>query len=367
MKRPNLLSINRSQDEYLNLLLYYEELVRSDELSIFTICSFLDEVNCFWLKRLKIIALEIEELTESNDCFVLFGDLSLDISNYEHYYFKALGDYHFIPDPFLKLEVFFRQHEEKINVKKTTKQFKKTFFRTLEILNSYKDCFYVLPVHEISVEDAEYHSELIENFFWNFISNAFDSDIRNREEFLKRFTTFEDIESNLISNLNQDLIFNNFDDFNLSLKDRVDLFVMEFNNVSTSIFFKSDADKFYLSVYSLISQLADMFYVCSVLRTNTYVFNDVTFSYLTLLMSNFIEEENLKKMIEKTLICYMFYRTIDKKIYIKMDFNVYIEKLKKAPLLNLILEKSNAQKINLFFDKPTKIIEIIKQEFTAIL
>ena len=213
MKPPTLLNINRSQKEYLDLLLQYKEHVQADNLSIFQICALLDEVKCFWLKQLKSIEFELDELTECQTCFVLSGAIFLNVSEHEHYFFKSLGDCHIISDNYSKLEMIFRHPESEINTSFTVDYFKRAFFDTLEIL-TYKGYFYILPIQEIAVDDAEKHRELLDMFFWKFISSAFDQEFNSHEEFSKKYKSFEEIEAGLINYLRENLVFDRLSDRN---------------------------------------------------------------------------------------------------------------------------------------------------------
>ncbi|MBK9927197.1 MAG: hypothetical protein IPP66_18160 [Anaerolineales bacterium] len=215
----------------MELLLQYKTDVQADDLSVTRMCALLDEVKCFWLKQLKSIELELAELAESQTCFALTGAIFLNVSDNEHYFFKSLGDCHIIPDPFSRLEMFFRHPQEEINLAFTVDYFKQAFFDTLEILTTYKGHFYVLPIREIAIEDPEKHRELLDMFFWRFISNAFDGEFRNHEDFHKKYKNFQEIEAGLNSYVQEHLVFNDLGDIDLSLMERVKNIV-----VNTQIF-----------------------------------------------------------------------------------------------------------------------------------
>jgi len=367
MKSPTLQNIQRSQIEYLDLLLQHKEYIQVDDLSVTKICTLLDEVKCFWLKQLKSIEFELEELAESQTCFVLSGAIFLNVSEYEHFFFKSLGDCHIISDPFSKLEMIFRHPEEDINIGNTVDYFKRAFFDTLEILTTYKGHFYVLPIQEIAVEDQQKHRELLDTFFWRFISNAFDDEFKSHEDFHKKYNNFEEMEAGLNSYVREHLVFNHLSDRNLSLRERVEKHSGEYTNISSAIVARSDVQRFLIAVYSYIAQIADILYVCSVLRINPYIRFDILFSYFTLVMSVFIEDKNLRGMIEKTLICYLFYRTIDESRFENTTFSDYCGRLKNKPLLNPIIEKIRSQNIDIFNDDTSKVVEIIETEFKTIL
>ena len=367
MKLPTLLNINRSQKEYLNLLLQYKEHIQADDLSVTTICALLDEVKCFWLKQLRPIEFELEELTESKTCFVLSGAIFLNVSEYEHYFFKSLGDCHIISDPFSKFEMIFRHPKEEINVAFTVDYFRRAFLDTLEILTIYKEYFYILPIQEIAVEDLQKHSELLDIFFWRFVSSIFNDEFNSHEEFCRKYRSFEEIEAGLSGYVRECLIFNHPSDRNLSLRERLEKLSGEYTNVSSAINLKSDAQRFLIAVFSYIAQVADILYVCSVLRINPYIRFDITFTYFTLVMNVFTEDENLRRMIERTLVCYIFYRIVDESRFENIAFPDYCRRLEDKSLLNSVLERIHTQEIDVFEDDVSKAVKIIDEEFETIL
>lgn len=367
MNMPTLVNIQAAQKDYLELLLQYKEYINDENVSVKQVCALLDEVKCFWLERLKVVEFELDELTQSKICFVLSGAVFLNVSDLEHYYFKSLGDFHLLPDPFLKMDLFFRIPEKNLNREFTVSYFRRAFFDTLEILTTYKGYFYILPIHEMSVENAEKHHELLNDFFWRVISSVFRSDYKSEEEFCRKYKNFEAIESDLDDFVRKHLIFNGFEDARLSLREKLDEFSSEQKNISPLIVEQPEPRRFLFSVFSYISQVADILYICSVLRINPYIRFDVTFNYLTLIMYTFVDEKNLKETIEKSLISYIFHRTIDEANFENLDFSEYCRLLRNKPLLNSIAEKARKFGYDVFKDNPDKLALIITEEFNALV
>lgn len=354
--------INEAQEEYLELLLFYKESVQTDSLSIAQICSLIDDVKCFWLEKLEIIEFELEELTENETCFLLSGAIYLNVSEFEHYYFKTFGDYHLLPDPFIRMENFFRIPEEQINYEFTTNYFRRAYFDTLEILITHKGNFIFLPIDELTFDDSQKHLELLNTFVWMFISSIFDSTFEDREDFYNRYNSFEDIESNLSDFVRQHLIFNDFDDRNLSLRERLNLYQSEQTNISPIIANGSDTQRFFISIFSYISQIADVLITCSALRIIPYIRSEVTFNYLSLIMHTFIEDKYLKDMLEKTLISYIFYRTTGDELFKNIDFKKYCKQIKGKAILDSIINHVHTKNIDIFNDSIEPIVSMLREQ-----
>ena len=162
-------------------------------------------------------------------------------------------------------------------------------------------------------------------------------------------------------------MFVDLSDRNLSLRQRVEKYSGDYTNIATKITLNSDAQSFLRAVFSYIAQIANILYVCSILRINPYIRLDLTFTYFTFVMSLFTDDENLRRMIEKTFICYILYRTIDENRFGNVTFPEYNRRLENKSLLPSILEKIHTQKIDIFKDEVSRVAKIIENEFETIL
>ena len=190
MTVPILSNIRKSQKEYLEFILSYKQILNKRKLCVNNISMMIDDIKLFWTERLDIIEFELNELAKNYCCFLLSGAIYLDISDYEHYYFKSLGDYHLLYDPFLKLGNFFHLPQDKINKDETIKIFNTAYKDTIQILTKYNNQFYILPMREIAIKSNKEQFEFLEKSFLNFISNAFDNKFGNREDFCKKYNNY---------------------------------------------------------------------------------------------------------------------------------------------------------------------------------
>jgi hypothetical protein len=363
---PLLVNIKKSQQDYLLKIIQHKSMINQKELSVKEISFLLDEIKCFWLERLKIIDFELEELTEKHLCFLLSGAIYLNVSEYEHYYFKSLGDYHLLYDPFLKMENFFRIPEENINKKETIDYFKKVYADTIEILTKYQNQFFILPIKEIAIVDDKKHHEMLEKFFFNFLSSSFKKDLTSEEDFFKNYESFEEIEDDMDNYIRDHLILSDSSDLGLSLRNKIERYCKTQMNFASLIKEKTEPQIFFISIYSWISQIIDILLICVILRIYPYIRFDVTFHYLTLLMYTFIEDRKLKELIEKTIISYIFYKTINEENFKKIKFGDYCKLLENKSLLNVIISKIHEIGIDIFEGGVKQVESVIKKEFDEI-
>ena len=160
----NIKNLQKSQQEYLEIIENYKKQIFSDEIDQKQIAMIIDEIQCFWLDRKDILTYELDTLTSERECFMLSGALYIDINDNEHYIFKALGEEHIIYDPLLKLDNFFRIpnylfDNESIDI------FRRAYSDILSILLNYQNIFYILPIRQIAIFDEKEHIELLQDFF----------------------------------------------------------------------------------------------------------------------------------------------------------------------------------------------------------
>ncbi|HIP33768.1 MAG TPA: hypothetical protein EYG89_03345 [Bacteroidia bacterium] len=358
----NVSNIQKSQGQYFDLLKSYEEEVFSDNVNQKNIAMIIDEIQCFWLNKKDVLAFELDTLSSKKECFVLSGAVYLDIKDNEHYIFKALGNEHIISDPLLKLENFFRLPSQVFD-KSSIELFRRAFRDVFEILSKYQNNFYILPINIIAIENQEEHMELLQKFFLNFINTMLDENFDSIDDFFEKYLTYEDIENNMTLFFKSNLTFNDSNDEALSLKDKVESHI---NNqpVMTLVFQdKTETEKFIASLYGLVSQIMDILLISSITNTTPFIRFKPTFHYLTTVMYTFIEDEYFKIMIEKTMIYYIFYYTVDKEKLMKIDFSTYTNIVKETDFLNLIIQEMKKNNINIFESGVESVGKIIEQEF----
>ncbi len=326
----------------------------------------MDEVKYFWMKRLDIIDVELESLTEHNICFLLSGAIYLNVSENEHFYFKSLGDFHFLHDPFLRIEHFFRVPEDLINTGECVSLFRRTLIDSIKVIESCQLKFFILPIQLLAVESEQNHRELIDKSFMNFISSIFGKQYEDKDSFCRDFNTFEDIENQLEPYVRDRIAFNSFYEDGISLRRKIEMHNTFQSGYTQLIAHQPEAEVFLATLYSYVAQIFDILLICLALRLYPYIRYEVTFSYLSLMMYTFIEDEKLRDMLEKAVVFYIFRKKMDGAFEHFESFEYYCEKIAKKEALPKILNSMRENDIDIFQSGVQKVAEIIQELFADV-
>ena len=252
-----------------------------------------------------------------------------------------------------------------MNTEETIQYFLKVYKDIVNVLREYPYYFYVLPIAQLAWEDKDEHRLLLDEFYWKFISSLFKNKFLNREEFCAKYKTFDDMEKDLDEFILKNLIFTDVDDSKLNLKQRAEKYRK--NQKLTIMQEMSEAQLFILMTYSHVSQALDIIITANTMNMYPYVRADVPFRYVSLIMVSFLDDTALKAMLEKTVIFYILYKTVDQESFQKIEFANYCERLKQFDLLSLILKRIEENEIDVFVSGIKKIEEIISEQFSRLL
>jgi hypothetical protein len=360
--------IKKTQCGYLDLLKKNEHLLLKENIAIEDIGVILDDVGKYWLQHKDCIEKDIDYSTSQETCMILSGAVYLDYEDGDHYLYKALGKYHYLNDSLLKLENIFRAPKDHINLEKNVKVFKKAYRDELLVLRNTKDEFYYVPISQILQKRIEDREELLDKSFWDIISSLFDQEIRDNYTFNTTFSSFEEIESVLGSKRLQNLIYTDEADIELSLRLRIERYFHD-NKLDMRLIIgkKTDADMFLTATFSYIGQVIDILITGTYFKLTPYIRFNVTFNYFILIMNTFLNDRTLKEMIERTILTYILYHSIDKSSLTKINFLDYCNRIEKYDCFKLIQEKLDEDKIDITKSGIRKVAMIIKDIFARIM
>lgn len=358
----NFTRLNKVQKEYADLLIKYQPLLQKEDLSSNTILRIIEEIEFFWCKKLGLLTYVNEKRDSSTEDLLLSGAVYLDIDDFEHYFFTLFGDYHIISDPLLKMEPIFRIRDNRLVGKDAIRIFKTAYLDTLKVLDNTQDTLYILPTREILSKYEINNTELINKFYWSFISTILNTDLAGEKDFFKKFNNISDVECQLDEFILKNLIYIDSKDTLLSLEQRCERYKKEYPQFHSL----SNINIFNLATYSYVAQTIDILLTNLALGYTPYIRHDVTFRYFLLLKDTFTEDEQTRLMIEKSIIINIMYNTIPIKTLTKYNFEEYINRLKGKKLLAKVIEKIKEQKIDILQQGVKTVQEIILEEVNQV-
>lgn len=355
-------NIQKFQIQYLDLINSFEKHIFSDAANQKTISMILDEIVCFWLNRKEVTSLELKNLSSQKECFLLTGAIYLDIKDNEHYIYKALGNEHFVSDPLLRLENFFRIPAKLFDTK-SIELFRRAYSDLKEILSNYQGYFYILPIHTIAISNTEEHFELLHKFYLRFVNSVLDEEFENFDAFFEKYTTYDAIEQNIVPFFKNNLILDEHRNEASNLKEAIEAYINSFDLMVSVTKNYSEAEKFIAALQNYVTQIMEILLIASITNTIPFIRFKPTFHYLTLVMYTFIEDEFFKNMIEKTIVFYIFYYTVEKEELIKIDFHKFAKIVQETNFLNNILYEMKKSKIDIFKAGVPEVANIIHEQF----
>jgi len=358
----NISNIQKSQKEYYNLIKGLKNRIFSEDITQYEIIMILDEVQSFWLNKKNILNIELDSLVSKKNCVMLSGAIYLNIEDNEHYMFKSLGEEHIIPDPLLKLEYFFRIPSHIFNVE-SIEIFRRAFSDTLNILSKTNKYFYILPIKLMVTEDEKENIELLQKFFLNFINSSFDENFNKLNEFFDCYSTYDEIEKKMKPFIKNNLTFDEDDNNELSLEEKVESYLHSQNIMKSLTKDKIESERFILSLWNYVTQIINILVIALKSGLIPFIRHKPTFQYLTIVMYTFIEDEYFKNMIEKSIIYYIFYNTVSKDNLIQVDFDTFAHFVQKKQFLNVIIQEMKRKKIDIFEGGVNEVGKIIENKF----
>ncbi|UOQ44840.1 hypothetical protein MUN89_02475 [Halobacillus salinarum] len=353
--------LNKIQEEYKSLLIRYQSTILKENTDSNSILRVIDEVRIFWYKKLNIIDFVIDKEFKTTENLLLTGAVYLDTKESEHYHFKLFGDYHVVDDPILKMESFFRVSADKDQ--RTTDVFKRAYRDTLDVVNNYRESIYILPVNALLSKYDKDINDILKEFFWRFMSTALNTKIESDKDFHEKFKSISKVEENIDGFILDNLVYIDSTDSRLSLKERCERYQKEyshFNNLSLT-------EIFIIATYSYIAQTIDILLTSSSLGFTPYIRHDVTFRYFLLLKDTFVEDENIKKLIEKTIIYYIMYNTIPLSVLTTISYDELYSRLNNTKLLDKVLERLRDLDIEILYGEVETIKKVIREEVDNII
>lgn len=345
----------------------YAELVNSFDFSspgvsfYYQAIGLIEKCEMFWTSNRPKISRILDDLTSNSHCFVLAGAIFLDTNNSSHYEFAALGEYHLLNDPFVRMRNFFANGESSVT-EQLKEYFLDAFSDTITILNDYSNYFSFISLDVLCVPRFDEYILLGNKAYWDLISDALNKDYRSLNDLKRDFHTLDEIEKAMRPELNKHFIFSDENDANLSLKERIEKYC-EYNQSLISMDLQDDIERFYISTMGQIQQAIDITFKCAQYNLHPFIRFEVTFHYLLLLLGCFPKEKYVESLLLDVIISYLFSNYVIGNEIEKVAFDDYISFCSKEKLFDKMCGIVNANSNNAFSMSLAETVEKMSEEY----
>ena len=318
--------MSKYNNELKNIQRHYLEILHSfspdaeGEEFYFRAVSLIDKCESFWMSKRIELSVILDDLTDTEQCFLLSGAIYLDIANNGHYDFGAIGERNIINDPILRIKGFFDDCNKNVSIR-LKEYFSDAISDTITVLERFGDYFIVISMESLLFADADENNKLAEKVYWDILSNVLNCNVRSIEALRTQFSTIDDLENGLGENAKR-FIFSNMQDSDLSLTNRVKKWFND-NNQMKKMKLTNEIDLFFIASIAQIHQAFDILIKCSMFNLFPFIRFDVSFQYFVLLAEAFSDDDSLKRRIEYAIVCYLFVHYIIPENVYETDFFKY--------------------------------------------
>lgn len=324
--------IYRIQAEYIDKLkqFVYNGL---DTKSIEDIIYFIDDIELFWRKNIRIIKYFIE--INNENLIVHCGSTYLDSKKNEHITYNVSNKLLIIDDSIVKMNVIFRINEH-INYSDMYGRLERTINKILELYNSSLNCnMLILPINFIfsaTKSNSKELKKLISGATIDYINSVLDTSYTSLDDWEKEEYAFEEFiykyKEDKLNNINLVSKCNNF-------KEQIEIYMRDFEIPIEKVCMNKIVGR---ALYGKIAQIIDIILVAENIDVDIYLTNEEVISYLLMVEPIYKERKDIYKKLINAMLIYILHQRIEKcKI---LDDNFAIK----------CLQESN------YFEKANKII-----------
>jgi len=352
--------ISAIQKDYLNILMPYKESLNATSDFLMESTLLIEDIKKFWLSQSSYISLMLDSMTKKN-CTLLCGAIYLGVEDNEEYIFTTFGYNRFLNDPFIRMEpILLGQTGEITPYAKS--YFENAYNDTIAILQSFSNEITFVPMQLLYNRQIKDHKDTISHGYWGVISSLLKGDFSSAEDLKSSFPDCASIEKSLSEESLTHLIFLDPSDIEITLSQRINKYFQE-NSAMLPIDYDDEIDKFIFATYAQITQVLDILLMCLYFNVIPFIRYEITFHYLILLSGSFREQKEISTVIIKTIIIYLFYHNIDRRIFDSIVFTDYSEHMKHNDLLEKVISRITSNGESFFAKKVDEIVSIIQEEF----
>lgn len=338
-------SITKVQLDYLDVLKQAR-----DKMTDQNYHAIVDEILVFWKKHKRLAESILRHYIVPMETFVFTGATLVDVEDYEHYPFLALGKKHIVDDPLCRYLETAGKLKDKDVVSGLLETAKLTLEDNIKLIEHCYPNIVILPLRYL----CDIDEDLIHKNAINAFLSMFNENIQSLEDY-RKLQTIDDINANLLPDMDKNIIFTINENTSLDMTERFETFIEHDEHTK---FLKNDHNKiFFFTIIGYITQALNIIMICMINRCIPYIRYEVAFKYVLKLVENFKTLPEAKEMIAKTSIGYVLYKEFDKEAFKQYSFQTYIELLKRHNSECRIFELIGQENLNVEKMQLSHIIE----------
>ena len=345
--------LRKINKQYRELLEKYEDIIEIIEIE--DIKRLIGEVRLFWYRQQKCINYFISNIEKNDEVAYLAGAVRLDIVNDGQLDFALVGKYRIINDPIVKLASFYLGTSSKINFQYTNQYLKDCIKDLLLLFRQYQDDFYVLPIDPINVSDLNKYYSVLSTAAENMMLALFEYEYASVREIISDCCSYEDVESKLLPEMKERLVYDSLEDSKLSLRDRCLRYLGNNGDIMPVIKELSEPQIFCLitNQYCMqalaIANLMKNYSLCPFIR------NDITFQFFSLIFHSNVMSDFSSKEYMQVYIPYVLQKAVD---FSDLGYQKIKEKIGGGKMVSYLIK--NFETNNIEFPMPKEIVEKAK-------
>lgn len=200
-----------------------------------------------------------------------------------------------------------------------------------------------------------------------FISSLLVDPCPSEEEFVNKYNSIMAIERDIKPELLDKLIISTKSDVSLSLEERIEKNLNDILSISSLRQRMSEAEIFLMAVGQFFMQIMDVILIAYSYKLIPFIRSDVVFNYLLMAYSIFSENEITVKLLEQTVIAYLFVKIYGNYDFSKLDFVSFNNNICGNRIIDSVIEKSRPKGNSVFDLEINELTSIIKGECSLYL
>ncbi len=346
--------IHLTQSEYKELLISLLPKLRSGYAP-----EALDEINLFWLRRIKEVQLYLKTWFPGQNSYVFTAATFMDFDDNEHLPFLLMGNKHILDDPLSKYSLLRNKMSEGNNADFLYKQINMTAEDNLKLLENVHNEILILPLRLFN-QSNDYKSleKIGEQVFVSFFN-----DIHTLNEYFEKCNSIDDIIRFARDDIGKLVRFSKNDDlvspfekrFRIALRDTQYM-------VDTNM---SDSYNFFILVFGGIQQALDVILSCVEYECIPYIRCPVSLHYISLLSESMLDIEQVMMFRFRMHVGFVVYKLCDKSKLASVSLEDFLKKNRMYSFNDKLFKSLGKHNINeKNFLKP-KIIQLVIDELEA--